>query len=154
MSILKRQKLLFTILFLSLVVVTQLNAFAFEPQQNFFAKGTIVYHGIGVYTDEGNTEPLTSILWGSIHPGSTVKQTLYVHNESPDLNDIAIVMNVTSWDPTEASNYLTVTSNYNGDLIAWNMSIPLELTLNVSYLITNIEAFSFTVSLSAITANA
>jgi hypothetical protein len=152
MSVLVRErKVIFTILILSIIVVMQSSVFAFESRQHFSAKGTIVYQGIGVYNDASCTNPLTSILWGNIHPGNTVTRTLYARNEA--LNDVTLFMNISNWTPVEASNHIAVTWNYDGTRIASNTSIRLELTLNVSHLITNIDAFSFTATISAMTSD-
>ncbi|MEM3566218.1 MAG: hypothetical protein QXK18_05035 [Candidatus Bathyarchaeia archaeon] len=86
--------------------------------------------GLGVYSDQACTTPLTSISWGEVSPGQSYPRTIYLKN----LGNIRVKLTMTTgnWTPSLASNYLTLTWNCeNADLDA-GTSIGATLTLMVS----------------------
>jgi len=57
-------------------------------------------------------------------------------------------MNTTNWDPTNASDYISLTWDYGGQLVNPDEIIPVVLTLAISGNVTGITGFSFDIILA------
>jgi hypothetical protein len=58
-------------------------------------------------------------------------------------------MSTANWNPSTASNYITLTSDYGGQTIGVAAVIVVKLTLSVSASTTGITAFSFNINMVA-----
>ncbi len=107
------------------------------------SSGIIASTVVGVYSDSGCTVRLTSIDWGTLYPGENRSVVVYVKNEGTV--PITLSLSATNWNPAAASNYMTLSWDYNGGALPVNASMLTTLTLKVSSTITGIAAFSFDV---------
>jgi len=100
--------------------------------------------GVGFYWDNNCTDPVSSIDWGTIWPGSTVNVTVFVKNEGSQ----AISLNITAenWTPIETMSYMTFSSNYMGQTIDLRENLQITLSLTTSPNIEEITSFSFDIS--------
>ena len=96
---------------------------------------------IEIFHDSGCTNPVSSIDWGTLEPGDTSKTTIYVKN----LGDtgVTLYLNTQNWDPSDASQHISLDWNYADTMLEPNESIPVELTLTVSSDATGVTDFSF-----------
>ena len=103
--------------------------------------GTVKAIGVGVYWDNGCSNVTSSIDWGVIEPGATTNVTLYIRNEG----NAAVTLSLTTanWDPSEASNFMTLEWDYDGRTLNPNEVIQVTLALSVSSSIEGITSFSF-----------
>jgi hypothetical protein len=146
---LRREQLVFIVVIVALVAIIQSPVFAFEARRSLAAQGIIVYGGVGVYQDASGTTPLTVIDWGYLYPGDTVTTTLYVRNEV--VGNVSIGVAFDDWTPIAASTFLSITWELDGDVLGHHEVARLDVTLNVSALIRDIDSFTFTVSITALT---
>jgi hypothetical protein len=100
---------------------------------------------IGVYWDASFTERTSAIDWGTLDPGATKSFSIYIQNEGN--NALTLSMSTSNWSPPTASNYLTMTWNYNGQTINPNEYIHITLTLTISASITGFNNFSFNLNI-------
>jgi len=105
------------------------------------SQGTVKGIGIGVYSDSSCTSKVSSIDWGTAEPGAVKTVPVYIRNEGNAA--ITLSMSTINWDPSEASNYISLSWNYNGQSIDPNGVIPVTLTLSISPSITGISSFTF-----------
>jgi hypothetical protein len=103
--------------------------------------------GIGVYSDASAANKITTVDWGSLEPGTAKSYTVYIRNEGSFA--LTLTMSTSNWGPPNASNYLTLTWNYNGQTVNAEETIAVTLTLTVSENITGISSFSFDINLVA-----
>ena len=109
--------------------------------------GSVKAIGVGVYWDQSCTDAVTSINWGILEPDSNVTRTLYIRNEG---NTEATLSMVTSnWNPSNASDYMTLTWDYGDQTLNANEVIEVKLTLSVSANIAGITSFSFDITIAA-----
>jgi len=101
---------------------------------------------LGVYSDSGCTVALSSISWGTLNPGATLTQTIYVKNQGNVA--VTLSMSVDSWTPSSASTYLTLTWNLDGFTLPAGNSVQAVLSLTVSSSITGITTFSFNLNIA------
>jgi hypothetical protein len=109
--------------------------------------GSVKAVGVGVYQDIGCTSPLSSIDWGALDPGSNNNVTVYIRSEGNSV--VSLTMNTTNWNPSTASNYMTLTWNYGGQSINVGAAVQVKLTLSVSASVAGITNFSFDINIVA-----
>ena len=99
---------------------------------------------IGIYSDYGCTTPLTSLSWGTLEPGESQAIVCYIKNEGDTA--LTLSMYTSGWNPTEATDYLTLSWNY-GSPISPHTSVQVTFTLSVDESIEGITTFSFDVNI-------
>jgi hypothetical protein len=115
---------------------------ALSISQNLASSGTInVSANLNVFSDAACTVPLSSFGWGSISPGATTNQTIYIKNIS---SGVALTLSMTAynWNPSTANNYITLTWNPTSNIITPGASTKAVLTLSVSSNIVDIQNFN------------
>lgn len=109
------------------------------------SRGNLRINGVGVYQDANCSVAMRYLDWGTVEPGSTKNISLYVRNEGNYAATLYLATN--SWNPGNASDYMILSWNYNGEGLSPRESIGLMLTLSVSADANNIDSFSFNVIL-------
>jgi len=107
--------------------------------------GTVKAIGVGVYWDSACTNSLSSIGWGTLEPGSSKNVTCYIRNEGNSASTLS--MNISNWNPSNASDYITLSWNYNGQPINPSGVIQVTFTLSVLPSIEGITSFSFDITI-------
>jgi hypothetical protein len=110
-------------------------------------QGALKAVGVGVYLDSGLTNKVSSIDWGILEPGLNVNKTVYIRNEGNAAAKLSLT--TSNWNPSNASNYLTLTWNYGGQTLNVNEAIQVKLTLSASSSVTGITNFSFDITITA-----
>lgn len=105
--------------------------------------GTVSAINVGVYTDAACTINCTSISWGTLSPGTTATRTVYVKNTGNI--PVRLSMTNSSWVPSNANTYLTLTWNLANYPLAAGASVPATFTLTASAFAGNITTFSFNI---------
>jgi hypothetical protein len=100
---------------------------------------------INVYSDSACTQSLSSVTWGSINVGDSVNKVIYIKNSGD--SEVTLSLVTDSWSPSTASQYMSLTWNYNGNSIAPNSVVQIVLTLSVSSTISGINNFSFNITI-------
>ena len=109
--------------------------------------GSVKGIGVGIYWDSACTNRTSSINWASLDPGSNKTVTLYIRNEG---NAVATLSKAEqNWNPSTASNYMTLNWNYAGQTLSVNQVLQVKLTLIVSLTVSGITNFSFDLTVSA-----
>ena len=96
---------------------------------------------IGIYWDSNCTNKVSSINWGMVELGSSKNVTVYVKNTE----NVALTLSLSAenWNPANASKYMSLSWDYNGQPINPNTVIRITLTLTVFANVTGITDFSF-----------
>jgi len=104
--------------------------------------GNVKAVGVGVYSDSACNQTVLSIPWGTLDPGETSDETVYIRNEG----NIAVVLSMTTenWNPSVSSSYITLSWNLEeGYVLNPGQSVQTVLTLSVSSSISGVESFTF-----------
>jgi len=109
--------------------------------------GSVKAIGVGVYWDQACTSPVSSINWGILEPGSNVNKTIYIRNEGSTAAKLS--MTTSNWDPSNASNYITLNWDYSGQTLNVNQVLQGKLTLSVLSSISGITTFKFDITITA-----
>jgi len=118
------------------------------------ALNTVVLQNVGnvktvdvkVYWDSNRTNEVSSINWGAVEPGATKNVSVYVLNAGN--SDATLSMHVTNWSSSNASNYITPSWNYNGQIVSPGQVLRTTFTLAVSPNIQGVTSFSFDIVVS------
>ena len=103
--------------------------------------GTVKAVGVGVYWDSSCSNPVTSINWGTVNPGSTKDVTVYIKNEGNAPETLSF--ETQNWNPATASSYMTLTRDYGSQVIPVGGVVKVTLSLSVSITIEGVTNFSF-----------
>ena len=103
--------------------------------------GSVKAIGVGVYWDENCTSEVSSINWGIIEPGSSKNVTVYIRNEGNSA--ASLTMNVSNWNPSNASDYMDLSWDYQRQDINVSEVLEVAFTLVISSEIQGITSFSF-----------
>lgn len=103
--------------------------------------GTVRAIAVGVYWDAGCSDQVTSIDWGSIDPGATVSEVVYIRNEGNA--PMTLSSKTENWSPSTASTYMSLGWDYAGQAIDVDEVVRVTLSLSVSDAIEGITSFSF-----------
>ncbi len=111
--------------------------------QTISSSGTVTIvstPNIGVYSDSNCSQTLSSISWGSITPGGSATQTIYLKNTGNV--PLTLTMTSNSWNPSTASSYMTLSWNKQSSTLDVNQVTAAELTLTVNSNINGVTTFS------------
>lgn len=133
----RRVKLSFAFLVLALLL-----AFLFLPS------GKSQSNHFGCYSDALCRSTLSSIDWGTLHPGESVTKSFYVKNLD-DARLSGLSFSMVEVVPDRAENYLRLDSSVGSSSLRKNDYSEVELTLNVDPLVHDIANFSFDVVVTA-----
>jgi hypothetical protein len=148
----KRKKIMLLLVIVSSLV---LNLFLLSTISGQLSTRTQMYSygsiqiqtaGIAVYRDASCTTKASDVSWGTLTPGSSRENVLYIKNEGT--TPLNLFLDTANWSPTNAANYLTLSWNYGGQTVALNQVIRITLTLTVSQSISGINNFSFDIILT------
>ncbi|MGA2387223.1 MAG: hypothetical protein ABSG33_11920 [Candidatus Bathyarchaeia archaeon] len=131
------------------IVLAVLSQGLLASQQAIPSSGTVGVSStinIGVYTDAATTNNCTSINWGTLTPGTSVSQTVYIKNTGNTAETLS--MTTSSWNPPTATSYLSLTWNDAGTVLAAGSVTPATLTLTVAANAGSLNSFSFDIVIS------
>jgi hypothetical protein len=128
------------------LALTLTTAALLSTNQTVPLNGTINAVNLGVYSDSGCTQTVTTLSIGSLNPGGTATQTVYIKNTG----NIAetLTMNAGNWSPTNANSSLTLTWNRQNTVLNAGASIQATLTLTAAANTGSLTTFSCDVTLS------
>ena len=108
--------------------------------------GTVEAIGVGVYRDSGCTRILSYIDWGVLEPGASKNFTCHIRNEGSSVSTLS--MYTSNWNPSEASDYLSLSWDYGGHSIGVDEVAQVTFTLSVDASIEGITNFSFDITIA------
>ena len=94
------------------------------------AVSTVNAVNLGVFSDSACTQTTTALNVGTINPGGTATQTVYIKNAGNVAE--TLTMTTSNWSPTDAGTYLTLTWNRQNTVLNAGASIQATLTLTAA----------------------
>lgn len=85
---------------------------------------------IGLYSDPACNIPLINIDWSTVNASETVSEIVYVKNNGNV--PVTLDMNTDNYLPAQATQYLTVTWNYDGSVLLISEVKAATIQLSVS----------------------
>jgi len=103
--------------------------------------GTVKTVNVGAYWNSGCTNATVAIDWGTLSPGAAANVSFYVRNEGNW--PVRLGLTTQNWSPVNASSYMSLSWNREGQTLAVGNVTLATLTLNVSSSISGVANFSF-----------
>ncbi|MFB3888047.1 MAG: hypothetical protein ACE14S_01030 [Candidatus Bathyarchaeia archaeon] len=130
------------------LILTVTSAAVLNSSQTLHSQGSVTpivqtNPNIGVYSDSACTQNATSLDWGTLSPGGVTTKTVWVKNSGTA--NATLSMTTTNWSPAGASQYISLSWDRTGKVLAPNEVVQATLTLTVSASVTGITTFSFDV---------
>lgn len=157
----RSKKTLFLILIVALssVALTTTISIMLSKTSNFTlpSLGTVKTIGVEVYWDQNLENKTETINWDEVWVGSSKNVTVYIRS----ISNYQIILNLhaTDWNPTDVSDYMNLSWDYNGTLLNPSETIQVTLTMSipssysfVNYLIDN-DVQNFNVDIHIIAAS-
>jgi hypothetical protein len=130
-----------------ILLLSVVAAFAIQSyMRQIPSTGTITAIGVNVFSDAACTQNVTTINWGVLSPGSITNYQAYIKSTSNV--PITLSLGTDSWNPVNASTYITLGWSYSGTVLQPNASLPMTLTLTVSSSVTGFSSFSFNIDIT------
>jgi hypothetical protein len=128
------------------LALTLTTAALLSTNQTVPLNGTITAVNLGVYTDSGCTQTATALNVGTLNPGSTTTQTVYLKNTGTIPETLTMTTN--NWTPTNAPTYLTLSWNRQNTVLTAGQSIQATLTLTAASNTGSLTTFSCDITLT------
>ena len=100
---------------------------------------------IETYLNSRCTERVSSIDWGSLEPGTNKTVTLFIKNKGK--TPVTLSYYSSNWNPSEITNYLSLTWDYTGQSIEFKETVQVTFTLHISENVETTENFSFDITI-------
>lgn len=108
---------------------------------------TVTIPTVGTVKTIGVEADVDFIDWEMVEPNSSNTQLI---NVQPTGNvPVTLTLATANWTPPNASQFLTLTWNYTGQILQPFEWTPVELTLTVASNVTGIDSFSFDILIIA-----
>jgi hypothetical protein len=126
--------------------LTLTTAAILSTNQTVPLNGTINAVNLGVYSDSACTQAVTTLNVGTLNPGGTATQTIYVKNTGniPE----TLTMTTNNWTPSGAGSSLTLTWNRQNTVLNAGASIQATLTLTAAANTGTLTTFSCDVTIT------
>ena len=145
----KNKKLTLSLVALTLtaVLLASTTYAAITTSKTLNSSGSItVSANLGVYSDSACTTSLSSFSWGSLTPGASKTQTVYIKNTGSGVS-LTLNMTTSNWSPSGANGPITVSWNKEGTTLSPGQSTQATITLTVSSSIVDITEFSVQIAI-------
>ena len=116
-----------------------------EVEPPAFDIGKVKTVGVAIYSDSSISDPLYSVDWGNLESGAEKSIECYIHNTG-DFASL-LTLETDNWSPAEATNYITLTWDYDGQTLNVDEVIQVTLTLTISENIEGIKSFFFDITI-------
>jgi hypothetical protein len=118
----------------------------YQTSVHFSSVAAVKTVGVAIYWDPAFTVPVVNMNWGVIEPGTTKNVSCYIVNTSNV--PVSLTLAVNNWQPTSASNYVSLTWNYDEQPIPVSGYTPITFSLHVDPATTGITGFSFDITIT------
>ena len=117
-----------------------------KPSNNGGERGKGKSKAIGIRIYPGNEwkTQLSSIDWGTLEPGSSKNFTCYIRNEDKK-TALTPSMYPSNWNPSNASDHIILSWNFNGQPINPREAVQITFTLTISHNFTGTFNFDTTI---------
>jgi len=105
------------------------------------SRGKLTVLGVGVYWDANCSSPIYSLDWGRVELGSLKNITVFIRNEGNEPS--TLFLNTTNWNPSNASNFIRLSWDYNGSIIPSQQTTKVTLMLSIAQTAEGIKDFTF-----------
>jgi len=143
-----KKNLLIGLLGLLLIITSCFAIYQSIPKKRISNVGTIRVIGVSIFEDANLTIVLQEIDWGIIGPNETKTHEGWILNDGNDNQKLLMWSN--AWNPSNASDWITLSWSYNDEILQPNATLRVEFSLFVDLNISGIENFSFDIWITGV----
>ena len=142
------QKIMPTLILIAVagLFLTVITSAALSDSQVLPLNGAITTVNVDAYTNAACTIPCTALSVGSVAPGSSVTQTIYIKNSGTV--PVTLTMAVSGWNPSNAGSYLTLSWNRQNYVLSSGGVVDVTLTLTAGANVGSLTSFSCNVTIT------
>jgi hypothetical protein len=119
---------------------------ALSASKTVSLNGTITAVNVEIYSDSQCTQPCTTLNMGTVSPGSSASQTIWVKNAGTV--PVTLSMAASGWSPSNAGSYLTLSWNRIGYTLNAGASVSATLTLTAASNTGSLTTFSVSATIT------
>ncbi len=127
------------------ILLTLTTFAALTASRDVNLNGTLATVNVEVYSDSAYTQSCTAVNVGTLNPGSSVSQIIYIKNTGTI--PVTLSMITSNWNPTTASSHLTLSWNRQNHLLDTEQVVQATLTLTAASNVDSLKTFSFTATI-------
>jgi hypothetical protein len=116
--------------------------------QSINSGGTITAMNVEIFNNNECTQGCTNINWGTLTPGESINQTIYIKNSGN--KQITLFMTVENWNPTNATIFMNLTWNKENTILNPDQITSATLILSAAADINSIDDFNFDIIITGI----
>jgi len=135
-------------LFLSILTSSTLISASVLSTRSINSGGTITSLNVEIYSNIECTQRCSNINWGTLTPGDSTSQTIYVKNSSN--KPIILYMTIQNWIPASANTYLDITWDKEETILNPDQITQASLTLNTALDTGSLIDFNFDIIITGI----
>jgi hypothetical protein len=128
------------------ILTTLITLSALSASRTVPASGTMTAVNVELYSDAACTQICTTLNFGTLDPGSTVTQNVYIKNTGAV--PVTLSMAVNNWNPTNAGSCETLSWNRGNYVLNAGLSVQATLTLTAASNTGSLTTFSFSVTIT------
>ena len=117
-------------------------------KQSINSGGTITSMNVEIFNNIACTETCTNINWGTLTPGESINQTVYIKNSGN--RQLTLFLTVENWIPTNASNHLILSWDKESANLEPDQVTMATLILSADLEINAIDNFAFDIIITGI----
>ena len=131
---------------LTAVVLTMAVFAALSASRDVTLSGTLTAVNVEVYHDSACTQPCTTVDVGTVNPGNSAIQDIYIKNTGTV--PVTLSMATSNWNPANAGSYLDLSWNRPSYVLGVGSSVQATLTLTAASDTGSLTTFSVTVTIT------
>ena len=131
---------------LTAVVLTMAVFAALSASRDVTLSGTLTAVNVEVYHDSACTQPCTTVDVGTVNPGTSATQDIYIKNTGTV--PVTLSMATSNWNPANAGSYLDLSWDRPGYVLGVGSSVQATLTLTAASDTGSLTIFSVTVTIT------
>jgi len=116
--------------------------------QSISSGGTITSLNIEIFSNSGLTQTCSNINWGTLSPGESINQTIYVKNSGN--KPTTLFMTTENWAPTNTSTYISLTWDKENTILNPDQVAIANLTLTAASDTNSITDFNFDIIITGV----
>ena len=119
---------------------------ALSASRDVTLSGTLTAVNVEVYSDSACTQPCTTLNVGTVNPGSSVTQIIYIKNTGTV--PVTLSMAINNWNPANAGSYLTLSWDRPNYILDVGAPVQATLTLTAASNTGTLTTFSVGVTIT------
>ncbi|MCW3997514.1 MAG: hypothetical protein NWF10_02975 [Candidatus Bathyarchaeota archaeon] len=135
-------------LFLTILTSSTIISASVLSTRSISSGGAITSLNVEIYANIECTQTCSNINWGTVSPGESITQTIYIKNSSN--KPITLYMNTENWIPTSANTYMDLTWDKEGAILDTDQVTPASLTLITSSDTGSLTDFNFDIIITGV----